>query len=260
MKRNMNAYQKLCTQFYDISKPTACPNEVEFYHQFLERSKGPILEAMSGSGRLMIPLLKKGHDIDGCDASIPMIESCFQRCKKENLKAEVFNQPLQQLQLQKKYDLIFIAVGSFQLLADKNEAFLTLLRLYDHLQPGGSLLIDTFVPWDFLQESIQEDLLLPNPKKSQTVRKVFLPDDSEIVLKMESIFYPKEQYCHNAYLYEKRQGEHVMYSEEESLSIRWYYRYEMELFLEKAGFSVEHIYDMAFEHNSQAVVFHARKI
>src|SRR5215208_3040375 len=106
------AYHKLCTEFYDISKPVACPKEVAFYANILKGVQGPILEAMCGSGRLLLPFLRLGFEIDGLDNSAEMLDSCEKRCRSENFKVSLFNQPIESPSL-KKYALIFIAVASF---------------------------------------------------------------------------------------------------------------------------------------------------
>ena len=45
--------------------------------------------------------------------------------------------------------------------------------------------------------------------------------------------------------------------EDEQLFVRWYHRYEMELFLEKAGFSQISIWDISHERDAQATLYQA---
>ena len=54
----MAAYGRLCTLFHDADKPRASDAEVAWYAERLPRDSGPSLEVMSGSGRLLIPLLQ----------------------------------------------------------------------------------------------------------------------------------------------------------------------------------------------------------
>jgi ubiquinone/menaquinone biosynthesis C-methylase UbiE len=75
---------------------------VAFYDTQLRSAKGPILEAMCGSGKLLIPLLKKGLLLDGVDNSSHMLESCQRRCKAQNLNVSLYNQSLQNLTLPQK--------------------------------------------------------------------------------------------------------------------------------------------------------------
>ena len=52
-------YGPLCTKVYDITKPIgySLGGDIEFYSHLLQHCNGRILEAMSGSGRMLIPLL-----------------------------------------------------------------------------------------------------------------------------------------------------------------------------------------------------------
>lgn len=112
------SYLNLCTEFYDLTKPEAGPKEIAFYGECLKAAKGPILEAMCESGRLLIPLLKNGLLLEGVDNSQHMLQSCQKRCSAQGLSVQLHNQSLQTLNLPKKYDVIFVAIGSFQLIHD----------------------------------------------------------------------------------------------------------------------------------------------
>ena len=48
-----NTYLKLCTQVYDLSKPTPPEEAYAFYRSYIEATRGPILEPMCGSGRFL---------------------------------------------------------------------------------------------------------------------------------------------------------------------------------------------------------------
>ena len=75
----------LCTQFYDIDKPEAPAGPLRYYRQLIERRGGPVLEAMCGSGRFLVPLAMDGIDIDGVDASPEMLAACKKKCDEAKL-------------------------------------------------------------------------------------------------------------------------------------------------------------------------------
>lgn len=250
------AYHKLCTEFYDISKPFACPEEVAFYAGVLKGVQGPILEAMCGSGRLLLPLLRLGFKIDGLDNSAEMLESCEKRCLSENLKVSLFNQNIEN-PLLKKFARIFIAVGSFQLISNRAEALKVLRILHSHLLPSGSLILDTFIPWDSVKASIEGDSLSKEKKAVSSNRVVVCPDGAEIFLKSTTTIDVREQLEISKNQYEKRLDGHAIAYEKEDLAVRWYYPHEMELFLEKAGFSKVLMTEHAFEHNPNSIVYQA---
>ena len=251
------SYQKLCTEFYDLDKPEAGPAEIRFYSDLLKDRKGPFLEAMCGSGRLLIPLLKEGYQIDGIDNSTEMLDSCSLRCKNHGLEVNLFNQSLQNLNLPNKYDVIFIAIGSFQLIEDRTQASIVLTKLHENLLPGGILVLETFIPWDNIKECIH-GYTLQDKTFVSFEKKVSFPNGF-IVHKGKSTISPIEQIEFSTSQYEKVVNQEVVAIENEQLAVRWYYRYEMELFLEKVGFGDIQIYDASFEQNPQAIVYQGRK-
>ncbi|HEV8051747.1 MAG TPA: class I SAM-dependent methyltransferase [Parachlamydiaceae bacterium] len=254
------SYQQLCSEFYDLLRPEASSNEVNFYSDFLKTIKGPILEAMCGSGRILIPLLEEGYQIDGVDNAVHMLSNCQKRCAAKQLNVQLFNQPLEELSLSKKYACIFIALGSFQHFADHRiTAFQVLQRLHDHLLPEGSLLIDMIVPWGLIQADIQENLYSHEIRTVESQKTVTSYDGAKIISKTTAKVYPDEQLALSENYYEKVVNDKTTAREKESIAFRWYHRYEMELILEKAGFSVAHVWNESFEPHLQSTVYQAIK-
>lgn len=253
------SYLNLCTEFYDLTKPEAGPKEVSFYESLIRKTKGPILEAMCGSGRLLIPLLKRGLIVDGVDNSDYMLKSCQERCKIQSLHVHLYNQSLQQLCLPKKYDLIFIAIGSFQLIENRKEAFNILRNLYSALHAGGKLVLETFIPWDTMKDNIEGSVLRDQSKEQSFEVVAQISSNAKIVHKSRVIVHFKEQTEKTQSSYEKWIDGKLIQVEEEEYIVRWYHCFEMELFLQKAGFSSVNIINTSFEDNRQAVVYEALK-
>lgn len=185
------SYQNLCTEFYDLTKPEAGPEEICFYEKLLKTTKGPILEGMCGSGRILIPLLKKGFVLEGIDNSQSMLQSCQKRCSAQGLSVQLHNQSLQKLNLPRKYDLIFIAIGSFQLIHETQEALHVLENLRSALLAGGRLVIETFVPWDAIKDNIHGSILAKQSNAVAFKKVVNTTDGSQIVHKSEVTVYTR---------------------------------------------------------------------
>ncbi|MBP1966673.1 SAM-dependent methyltransferase [Paenibacillus aceris] len=141
-------YGELCTEVYDLTKKIgqSLGGDLEYYRDRLKHCKGPILEAMVGSGRVIIPLLESGLLVDGVDYSPEMLASCRQRCEDRKLVPHLYDSNLQELSLPNKYEAIIIPGGSFLLIEKREESLNALRRLYQHLQPGGRLILDIFLP------------------------------------------------------------------------------------------------------------------
>ncbi len=221
----MNAYNKLCTEYYDISKPHAPENAVTFYTHHLEVSNGPALEPMCGSGRFLIPLLRQGYDVDGVDASSPMLKACRTRCQNIGLKPRLYHQFLHKLNLPRQYGAAFIPDGSFCLIANRKRVIDSLQQLYQCLLPGGNLILEILTP----------RAQTKNPEKwikSQITR----PDSSTIILSSYSTYDKVEKTEQVTNRYELLTDGHIIETELEKHSIRYYEQEELQRLLNSTGF------------------------
>ena len=139
-------YKRLLTQAYDLDKPEAPAPELARWMQFAREAHGPVLEVMCGSGRFLIPLAQAGVDIDGVDASADMLTACSQKCSELGVTVALTRQFVQDLELPRRYALAFIAAGWFGLLIDEDDYRVGLGRVYQHLEPGGELILEAETP------------------------------------------------------------------------------------------------------------------
>lgn len=219
-------YDALCAEFYDADKKYASQEEVDFY-TYLFNETDIILELMCGSGRLLIPLLQAGYTVHGCDNSVAMLQSCRERAEKLGLQPKLFDTNLETMDLEGLYDGIIIPLGSFQLLYPRAAAFKVLDRFKKHLRPKGRLIMDLFVPWDALSENNQQE---------RGEREIQISDGSSIKCIYQNNANKQEQFIASENKYIKKLNDNIISEEIEHMHICWYYRYEMELILEKYGF------------------------
>lgn len=244
MKRT--AYKSLCTEYYDVTKPYASSSEIDFYTSRLQGKK--ILEAMCGSGRLLVPLLEGGLDIDGIDYSAEMLTSCKKRVADKGYNPTLNEQSLESLSLSNFYDAIIIAIGSFQLIHPRDKALLVLSKLKEHLKPQGKLYIETFIPWEAMYENAEHEIYEGS---------VDTPDKAKINLRCENSTNKQEQYYIGKNEYQKIKDGEVIETEHEEMYICWYFRYELQYLLEKAGFSDITIHDVDFSQNPDGIIYEA---
>jgi hypothetical protein len=63
-------YGALAAEVYELDKPVGRPfADVRYYTGLLADISGPILESATGTGRVLIPLLEAGHQVEGLDSS-----------------------------------------------------------------------------------------------------------------------------------------------------------------------------------------------
>jgi SAM-dependent methyltransferase len=190
-----------------------------------------------GTGRLLLPWLEAGYDVDGCDVSTDMVELCRRRAPG----ATVFVQALHELDPPRRYRTI-VACGVFGLGSTRAEDAEALRRLHAALEPGGLLLLDQEVPWAnvlrWRQWTRAEHAQLPEPWPAEEGERRAAPDGSEYALtsRARSIDPLDASMVLEIRARKWRDGELVA-TEEHELSIRSYFRDELVMLLERAGFA-----------------------
>lgn len=56
--------------------------EAPYFLRRIEQYGQPVLDLACGTGRVLLPLLREGVDIDGCDISTDMLKFCCQKAKQ----------------------------------------------------------------------------------------------------------------------------------------------------------------------------------
>lgn len=146
-------YGKLSTMVYDHTKPSghSIDGDIEYFYQNIQEVSGRVLEAGVGTGRMLIPFLEKGINIDGVDTSNEMLDQCRINMKNRNVDTNLFHQDLIELSLPNKYKTIIMPTGSFCLLPRK-KIRQVLTNFLEHLEIDGKVIIDLELPMHFKPE------------------------------------------------------------------------------------------------------------
>lgn len=136
-------------EYYDLEHPASEQDpDYRFYCALGRSTEGPILELACGTGRLLVPILRAGADIEGLDVSRPMIAALRKRLRAEGLETTVHEQSMDRFRIDRSYSLIFLAVTSFQILDTQESQIACLRRCREHLVPGGRVVLDFVLPED----------------------------------------------------------------------------------------------------------------
>lgn len=222
-------YGELSAEVYDLTKNVAqsLGGDIEFYNERLKNCEGRILEAMVGSGRVMIPLLQSGHLVDGVDYSSHMLASCRQRCEKRGLNPNLYEADLKELSLPHKYDAIIIPTGSFLLIENRHDSIDVLKRLYEHLKAGGRLIVDLILPED-----------KTHIDGTSGIKTYTLPNGDTITSEEKLVTFDwLDQYKVSYIKYEKWREGKLIQTELQRFALRWYGIEEFKLILESVGFT-----------------------
>lgn len=215
--------------------------EIAYFQQQIEKNGQPALDAGCGTGRLLIPFLRSGLDVDGVDVSEDMLAYCKQTAEREGFSPRLYRQALHELNLPRQYQTI-VACGVFGIGVSREQDFTALQRFYQHLAPGGLLLLEAYMPygdekvWPLWRKEARRSLPEPWP---EYVGKN--PDDD----REYDLFYrlvavdPLEQRTvgeMRMLLYRDKQ---IVEDKTYTLTSNYYFRNEMRMLLEQAGFRIE---------------------
>lgn len=200
--------------------------ELEIYEPHLQ---SPVLDAGCGTGRLLAPLRERGFDIDGCDVSGDMLERCRQRVPEATLWVSA----LHELDPPRRYASI-VCSGVFGLGSTREQDVAALGQLHDALLPGGVLILDneesefTYEVRDWREPSDGEIRL------SSRVDAVDAEDRSaRLTIRAETADGRREEYA---------------------LTLRQWYRDELEPALHAAGFASVEIFPSPVVENTLVYV------
>ncbi len=224
----LTAYGNLCTQGYSITKPIGGDYpDVPYYIHHLSQIGGRILEAMVGTGRLLIPLLEAGLNVEGIDASPYMLDVCRHNCVHRGLNPTLYEGSIDKLNVPGKFTAIVVTLGSFMLLGKRSAALAALQAFAQHLEPGGRIFIDLELPIaSFKSENVV--------KQHQPIE---CPDGSMILIQTSSQIDWIEQVEYTLIRYEKWKDGTLVNTELQHFPLHWFGREEFIMCLQEKGYT-----------------------
>jgi SAM-dependent methyltransferase len=149
----------------------------------------PALDLGCGTGRLLLPYLQAGLDVDGCDYSKDMLAQCEARANREGFSPRLYAQALHELDLPRRYRTIY-ACGVIGLGGERRLTMQGLRRCYEHLRAGGTFAFDFTPRWNdpppYLSRLPENRHSLPEEWPSSTERKP-LADGTELEIATRTV-------------------------------------------------------------------------
>jgi ubiquinone/menaquinone biosynthesis C-methylase UbiE len=140
----MKYYNEFAELYDELSM--GLKGELEFYLKEAKKAKGPVLEVACGTGRILLPLLEAGVDIEGFDISEKMLSVLKKKAKQKGMRANVKKSDMRNFKSRKKYDLIIVPYRSFLHVEKTEDQIKTLKNFKRHLKKGGRLILNFFYP------------------------------------------------------------------------------------------------------------------
>ena len=210
--------------------------EIEYFRRFVERGQ-PALDLACGTGRLLVPWLETGLDVDGVDVSEDMLALCRERAEGMGLSPTLYAQSMHELDLPRRYRTIVVC-GGLGVGSDRARDRQALERIHAHLEPGGMLAFDNEVPyaskriWRLWADPAGLPGEWPEPGERQRAA-----DGAEYELRSRVLAVDPLAQSATLEMWASmwRDGE-VIAEETHTIDLMFYFRDELVLMLELAGF------------------------
>jgi SAM-dependent methyltransferase len=223
------ARNSLNVESYDSQAQALNPvlaGDIEFYLDQARRSGGPVLDLGGGTGRVAWPLAEM---LARSEAKRQLASPAARS------RVDLVNAGVRDFALPTQFGLAIAPGRTFQLLLTPDDQRSALATIYRHLRPGGILVLQLFDP--LLEACAAFDGVPASADRGTVV----LPDSRHEVTRrvVRRTTAPLQQLMTEVWEFtELDEAGTALRREQETLRMRWTYRFEMRYLLEVSGFEV----------------------
>jgi SAM-dependent methyltransferase len=210
--------------------------DTSFYLEQAKQTRGAVLELACGTGRLLLPIARAGHHITGLDSSPHMLARAKAKLAQEPVdvqqRVSLVEADLRDFTLEQRYGLAFLAFSTFILLTTPDDQQRFLARAHEHLEPGGRLIIDVFIP---------SPALVALPNGHVTIDPPFRWQEGDAVVTRTEVVVAtdlKAQTRDLRWIYDVTRADGTLLRRTFPVRIRYTYPQELLYLLERCGFTV----------------------
>jgi SAM-dependent methyltransferase len=237
--------------------------DLPFYLDLAQQSPGRILEIACGTGRVLIPIARKGIEIHGVDNSQPMLEILKNSLAREpqdvRQRVTLHEGDMRDFRLGAQFPLVIIPFRPMQHMHTVEDQVGALTTAALHLSEAGILAFDVFYPkFDLITTKMGEEVLEfewnPGKDSAEVVRRYFR---KESVDKINQIFY-------FTFIYRTLRAGELISEETEAFKLSYFtYPHLRALFL-LAGLEIVAEYGSfaktPLDNNAEQMIFLLRKV
>ncbi|MEO8468398.1 MAG: class I SAM-dependent methyltransferase [Chloroflexota bacterium] len=212
--------------------------DVDFFRAMAEQIGGPVLEVGCGTGRVTFALAADGFEVVGLDLSAPMLKQAEARKSvlpnAVSASVSFVQADMSSFDLGRTFSLIVVPFRVFQFLLTVETQRSALSSMRRHLKVDGRLVLDLFDP--------RLDLCAPPSLPPGPIESLVHPSTGNVVQiqRLDRRNDPATQ----VFIEHWRSTEldldgTILRTQDESVSLRWTYRWEMRHLLELEGYEIE---------------------
>jgi len=203
--------------------------------------EGQLLELACGTGRILVPLARAGHEITGLDLSSDMLDRCRARLVGEvRGRVRLVQADMTSFDLGRRFALITSPFRGFQHLRTVEQQLACLGRCHAHLAPGGKLVLDLFNPDPALMYPHDD----AEPSDGEDSAEVVEWTDGRSIRWWGTVLAYRRSLqtneCEMTYEISGPDGSQERVTEQ--FPMRYLFRYELEHLLSRAGFRIVALY------------------
>jgi SAM-dependent methyltransferase len=228
-------------ELYDLMPSYAGRGDVEFYAECARQAGGPVLELACGTGRVLIPLARAGCEMVGLDLSEHMLARCRDKLAAEaeevRDRVRLVEGDMTDFDLGQRFALVTTPFRPFQHLLEVEQQLNCLRGANAHLVRGGRLVLDLFQP--------DPGKLSDPARTAEAVDAADVPmPDGRMFTRSHRIaaFHPAQQYNDVELIYDITNADGNVERVVHAFPFRYFFRYEVEHLLARAGFRVVELY------------------
>jgi SAM-dependent methyltransferase len=217
-------------ELYDLVYSWYGPDRA-FYVARAQEAAGPVLEVGCGTGRILIPTLEAGVDIDGIDLREEMIAAARRKAEALGRAPNLMVADMRDFTMPRRYALVTMPFRVFQHALTSADQIRTLKVARDHLEPGGALVFNVFFP---------NYARLAGPDGEQVLEKEFAHPETGLPVMYYSTAWRdrvNQTMRIEAEIAESDPRGYAGATHRYQFHMRWTFRGEMELLLHTAGFA-----------------------
>jgi len=235
---NNHIYTETMVRFYDLMYERILDkSNKEFYLKEINKSKGPVLEIGTGTGRIFLPALESGTDIYGIDISENM-----QKYLKNKLDAmehyRLIFADMRDFKLERKFNLIIAPFRMFSHLLTIDDQLSALGKVKEHLAENGKFIFDVFLPnLELINKGNEYSLIFEGEYEPGKSVKRYESAGPDYINQLQHVLFKYE--------WDNDGGKS---SEIIEFAFRYFFRYELENLVARSGLKLEKMYG-DFEYN-----------
>jgi SAM-dependent methyltransferase len=214
-------------------------DDIRFFEEFAGTLGGEqqVLELGCGTGRLLVPLLDGGAKVTGLDASPEMLRVARERLVLYGDRVTLVEGDMRRFALDTVFDLVIVGLNTFMHMLTTHDQLACLDSIRKHVRQGGLVILDLANP-----HAVMRDTPLGVVQHRFTKR---VPRDSEtsVTLWSNTVASTASQLTQTTLFFDEvSQSTGQIRRTTSNVLLRLIYRYELELLLHRAGFSVRSLY------------------